>query len=59
MNKYTFATDSTSGKINADSLQDAYDAKRTEITDKMIEDGATLWVEDNHGDRITMGIDAE
>ena len=58
MNTYRYATDAETGTVSADSLECAYDAKRAEITDAMIEDGATLWVEGNEG-RITMGVYAE
>ena len=54
MNAYTYATDSTSGTIKADSLQAAYDSIRSKITDEMIADGATLWVADEDGNRLTM-----
>jgi hypothetical protein len=59
MNTYSYATDSTSGTFKAESLQAAYDDLRSKITDEMIEDGATLWVEDESGERITLGIDGE
>ena len=51
----TYATDAEMGEIKADTLDAAYDQLRAKITDKMIEDGATLWVEDASGARLTMG----
>ena len=59
MNSYRYATDSSSGEMMAGSLQAAYDALRAKITQAMIADGATLWVEDGAGNRITMGIDQD
>jgi hypothetical protein len=59
MSTYSYATDSTSGTVKAESLQAAYDDLRSNITNAMIEDGATLWVEDESGERITLGIDGE
>lgn len=56
---YKYATDSTMGTVTADSLSAAYDQLRAKITDEMIEDGATLWVEAEDGDRLTMGQDRE
>jgi len=56
---YKYATDAEIGTVQADSLQTAYDALRSKITDEMIEDGATLWVEDKSGNRLTMGETAE
>jgi len=56
---YKYATDAEIGTVQADSLQTAYDALRSTITDEMIEDGATLWVEDETGNRLTMGENAE
>jgi hypothetical protein len=56
---YKYATDSEIGTVQADSLQTAYASLRAKITDEMIEDGATLWVEDESGDRLTMGETAE
>ena len=57
MNTYSYATDSTTGTINATNLDAAYDAIRDKITDEMLADGATLWVEDAAGERLTLGID--
>ena len=57
MNTYSYATDSSSGTVIASSLEAAYDNLRAKITDKMIEAGATLWVEDAAGERLTLGID--
>ena len=54
MNTYSYATDATSGTVQAASLAAAYDLLRAQITDEMIADGATLWVE-SPGDRLTMG----
>ena len=56
-NTYQYCTDSTNGVISAGSLEDAYIQARKQITPAMIQDGATLWVEDTAGNRITMGID--
>ncbi len=53
---YAYATDSSSGIVEDASLSDAYDALRAKITDEMIEDGATLWVESPSGLRITMEV---
>jgi hypothetical protein len=52
--RFVYATDSESGTIEANSLEEAFAALRAGITDKMIADGATLWVEDGSGQRITM-----
>lgn len=52
---YRYATDSDSGTITAASLDAAYDTLRAKITDAMIADGATLWVEDTTtGERRTL-----
>lgn len=59
MNTYTYATDAVKGTVQATSLDAAYESLRATITDEMIEDGATLWVEDADGDRLTMGIDRQ
>ena len=59
MNTYSYATDSTTGTINATSIEAAYDAIRDKITNEMIEAGATLWVEDAKGERLTMGANRE
>lgn len=52
MNSFRFATDSDSGTVVADSLQSAYASLRAKITPAMIADGATLWVEDEAGNRL-------
>jgi hypothetical protein len=49
MNQYDYATDSSSGKIEAASLADAFDILMESITDEMIQDGATLWVAEEDG----------
>lgn len=49
MNKYSYATDSESGQIEAESLADAFSILRERITDEMIQDGATLWVAERDG----------
>lgn len=55
MKTFSYATDSENGTINAASLAEAYATLRARITDAMIEDGATLWVEDTDtGERETM-----
>lgn len=60
LSQYSYATDSASGAVSAYSLQSAYDDCRFLISDSMIEDGATLFVEDEAtGERITLGIDGE
>ena len=66
MKTYKYATDADQGEINARSIQEAYAKIRAEITDAMIEDGATLWVEpkDDESDesdesRLTLGINAD
>lgn len=59
MNSYHYATDGASGEMLAGSLRAAYDALRARITPKMIAEGATLWVEDDAGNRITMGVNAD
>ena len=46
MNQYSYATDAEFGKIEAESLDDAFFTLRERITDEMIQDGATLWVSD-------------
>lgn len=56
---FAFATDSQVGEIAANSIEDAYAQLRDRITPAMIADGATLWVEDESGNRITMGIDRD
>ena len=54
-NVYSFATDATSGTVHAESLQCAFDVLAAKITDDMIADGATLWVEDETtGERIKL-----
>ena len=58
MSRFTYATDSGSGTVEAESLDDAYQALRSKITDAQVDDGATLWVEDSAtGERMTMGKD--
>jgi hypothetical protein len=63
MNTYDYATDAESGEIEAESVQEAYDEIRSEITRKMINDGASLWVEpsdpDSNEPRLTLGLNAE
>ena len=59
MNTYSYATDSDHGTIKATSLEAAYTALRAKITDAMIADGATLWVESSDGERLTMGVDRD
>lgn len=55
MSQFTYATDSGSGSVEAASLEDAYQALRSKITDAQVADGATLWVEDSAtGERMTM-----
>ena len=54
-----YATDAEMGEIRADTLEAAYNQLRAKITDAMIEDGATLWVESEDGDRLTLGQNAE
>jgi len=49
MNQYCYATDASSGKIEAESLADAFSILRERITDEMIQDGATLWVAEEDG----------
>jgi hypothetical protein len=56
---YYVQTDSGSETITAPTLEAAYAEARAEITDAMIDDGATLWVESPSGERLTMGVDAE
>ena len=57
--EFTYATDSASGTIEAPSLDAAYQMQRAKISDSMVADGATLWVESENGERITLGIDEE
>lgn len=57
MNTYRYATDAEIGTIESTSLDAAYDTLRADVTDDQIADGATLWVEDDSGDRLTLGID--
>ena len=59
MSTYKYATDADMGEIKADTLGAAYNQLSATITDAMIEDGATLWVEDEDGDRLTLGQNAE
>ncbi len=59
MNTYKYATDADSGEIQSETLALAYATLRAQITGEMIEDGATLWVESEDGDRLTMGINAD
>jgi len=49
MNQYSYATDSTSGHIEAASLADAFSILSDRITDEMIQDGAKLWVAEEDG----------
>jgi hypothetical protein len=55
--KFTYATDSTSGTFEAPDLDAAYQIQRSKISDSMVDDGATLWVEGEDGQRITLGND--
>ena len=58
LREFAYATDSGSGAVKAASLEDAYQALRSKITDAQVDDGATLWVEDSAtGERMTMGKD--
>ena len=57
--KFTYATDSASGTFEASDLEAAYQIQRSKISDSMVEEGATLWVEAENGERITLGIDGE
>lgn len=63
MNVYAYATDAGSGTIKAATVMDAYRTLRGQISDEMITDGATLWVEPtdqgSHEGRITMGVSGE
>lgn len=59
MNTYKFATDAEIGTISAASLKAAYAALRAKINQSMIEDGATLWVQDANGNRLTLGENAK
>lgn len=54
VNHYRYATDSESGTIAAGSIECAFDKLRARITDEMIQGGATLWVEDDNGNRLTL-----
>ena len=62
MNDYYYQTDAESGVIEADTVADAYAACRAKISDLMIADGATLWVEPDDESstegRITLGLNA-
>ena len=49
MNQYSYATDSSSGKIESESLEEAYFALESRITDEMMENGAQLWVSEEDG----------
>jgi hypothetical protein len=53
MNSYTFKTDSESGTIMARTLQDAMDIVRPSAA--AIADGAWAWVENEDGERLTIG----
>lgn len=60
MSTFRYATDSSSGELSASSLDAAYTLLRAKITDEMIGDGGTLWVEDQAtGERLTLGIDRD
>lgn len=63
MNTYDYATDAEMGEIEANTVQEAYAKLRKKITAAMIEDGATLWVENADDDstepRLTLGLNAE
>lgn len=55
--EYHVCTDAGTDTIYAATLEAAYEEARDKITDAMIEDGATLWVESPTGERITMDSD--
>lgn len=63
MNTYDYATDAEQGEIEAETVQEAYAKLRQKLTRAMIEDGATLWVENADQDstepRLTLGKNAE
>lgn len=60
MKTYSYATDSSSGSVEAATLDAAYDSLRAKISDEMLSDGATLWVAEEDGsDRLTMGVDRD
>lgn len=60
MNKlYRYGTNDDQGTIEAESLEAAYEKLRGNITASQKENGATLWVQDEDGKRITMGDEEE
>lgn len=63
MKTYDYATDAEMGEIEAGTVQAAYAKLRRKLTADMIEDGATLWVENADPDsgepRLTLGKNAE
>jgi len=62
-NTYDYATDAEMGEIEAQTVEQAYAKLRHKITDRMIEDGASLWVENSDPDskepRLTLGENAD
>lgn len=52
---FTFRTDSESGKLKADSYQDACEQLRDMVGDDHEETGAWGWVEDQDGNRLVIG----
>lgn len=54
MAEFKFTTDSTSGAVEAESLQAALEAvvRDERVTDAAIDDGAFAWVEDAGGNRL-------
>jgi len=56
---FRYATDSETGTIQSDTLESAYATLRANISDAAIANGATLWVADSEGNRITMGPDGK
>lgn len=52
---FEFKTDSESGKLKADSYQDACEKLRDMVGDNHAETGAWGWVEDQDGNRLVIG----